>query len=181
MRFLKTVLILQVVTLIISLFLNVDGWLFWGKKGNNNDCTKLDGAYPYYFGTTDLSCVIIQSLKRGKRSAPARGTLDLSHRFIEYRGNYYDLLSNSKVAISKSRLWGDSCSGSKEASPAGYSELSSECIEGCAKNYKCKYGSYNLLTNNCHHLANRLSEVLCRRGTTCPAWCEGSCNDAVYI
>ncbi|XP_061194201.1 uncharacterized protein LOC133202400 [Saccostrea echinata] len=170
---------LTIFTLIFASFLDVDGWWVWGKEGNNNGCSKRDGAYPYYFGTTDLLCVIMESLKRGKRSAPSRGTLDLSHRFIEYRGNYYDFLSNSKVSISKTRLWGDSCSGKKEASPAGYSELSPECIKGCARNYKCKYGSYNLLTNSCHHLANRLSKVLCRRGTTCPDWCTGSCNDVV--
>ncbi|XP_061194447.1 uncharacterized protein LOC133202616 [Saccostrea echinata] len=114
-------------TLIFPLLLYVDGWWMWGKE-ENDGCSKRDGAYPYYFGTTDLVCVIIESRKRGKRSAPSRGTSDLSHRFIEYRGNYYDFLSNSKVAISKTRLWGNSCSGKKEASPAGYSELSPECI-----------------------------------------------------
>ena len=70
------------------------------------------------------------------------------------------------------------CSSRKERYPAGYSRLSLSCIEGCARNYRCRYGKYNFWSNNCHKFANRLSAVLCTTGTTCPSWCLGSCNYA---
>ncbi|XP_061194585.1 uncharacterized protein LOC133202729 [Saccostrea echinata] len=161
-----------------TLFVDVSciGWLM---KGDSRGCPYRGGAHTYYFGTTHLMC-IIQHRNRGKRGAPWRGPWTTDHRFIEYRGYYYDFQTNSKVSIARSRLRGDVCPGAKETSPAGYSEVSLDCIEGCAKNYRCRYGYYNFLFNNCHHFANRLSEVLCRRGTACPGWCRGSCNDVEY-
>ncbi|XP_061194332.1 uncharacterized protein LOC133202508 [Saccostrea echinata] len=144
-------------------------------------CPYRDGTHPYYFGTTHLRCIYQHSKgKRRKRSAPSRWTYSPTHRFIEYRGYFYDFQTSSKVSIAKSRLSGDVCPGAKEKFPAGYSELSSDCIEGCAKNYRCTYGNYSLWSNNCHIFANRLSEVLCRRGTRCPDWCKGSCDDVEY-
>ncbi|XP_048747006.1 uncharacterized protein LOC125659389 [Ostrea edulis] len=162
-----------------ALFVGVNGWWMWGKKGKDKRCPKRNGAQPYYFGSTNLKCMIKEG-KKGKRSAPARGIWDLKHRFIEYRGHYFDFLDNSKVYISKRRLQWRKCSGGKEGSPAGHSELSLNCIIGCAKNYKCRYGKYRFLKNNCNKFANRLSKVLCRRGKKCPSWCEGSCNNVVY-
>uniref|UniRef100_K1RWS8 Uncharacterized protein n=1 Tax=Magallana gigas TaxID=29159 RepID=K1RWS8_MAGGI len=86
---------------------------------------------------------------------------------------------NSKASISTQRQAASRCSGGRENLPAGYSKLSLDCIKGCARNYRCHFGSYSLLGNNCHKFANRLSEVLCTRGTSCPSWCLGSCKDAV--
>ncbi|XP_078312677.1 uncharacterized protein LOC144619171 [Crassostrea virginica] len=115
----------------------------------------------------------------GKRDAPARGTWDLSHRFIYYQGYYFEFLDDSNAYISTHRQAGHRCSGGTESSPAGYSYLSLDCIKGCARNYRCRFGTYSLLGNNCHKFANRLSEVLCTSGHTCPSWCLGHCNNAV--
>ncbi|XP_062573574.1 uncharacterized protein LOC134235455 [Saccostrea cucullata] len=173
MHFLTTVFILA-----CALFLNVSGFYYNTLFGSDEECPKRDGAHQYYFGYTNLGC-LVHHFHIGKRSAPSRWTYP-THRFIEYKGYFYDFQMNSKVSIAKSRLSGDECSGAKEASPAGYSELSTDCIEGCAKNYACKFGNYSALFNNCHHFANHLSEVLCRKGTTCPDWCKGSCDDVEY-
>ncbi|XP_062573537.1 uncharacterized protein LOC134235426 [Saccostrea cucullata] len=161
-----------------TLLLNVSCLYGWFFEKYEDECPDRDGAHQYYFGTTNLFCLLQHRL--GRRSVPSRRTFIPTHRFIEYRGYYYDFQMNSKVSIAKSRLSGDECSGAKEESPAGHSELSTDCIEGCAKNYRCHFGNYSLLLNNCHHFANRLSKVLCRRGTTCPEWCTGSCDDVEY-
>lgn len=89
------------------------------------------------------------------------------------------IIGNSYAYYSRQRLMGHKCKGKMEKSPAGYSELSVKCIKGCAKNYRCSFGKYHLLRNNCHKFANRLSAALCRKGRTCPAWCQGSCNHAI--
>ncbi|XP_011421702.1 uncharacterized protein [Magallana gigas] len=162
--------LLVVVFVLLS---EADAWWVFGG-GSSSQCPSRGGASPYYFGTTNLFCMA------GKRGAPARGTWALSHRFIYYKGYYFEFLSSSKASISTQRQAAGRCSGGRESSPAGYSELSLECIKGCAKNYRCHFGTYSLLGNNCHKFANRLSEVLCTRGTSCPSWCQGSCNDAVY-
>ena len=58
-------------------------------------------------------------------------------------------------------------------------QVSISCLKGCARNYRCRFGDYNLLDNNCHYFASRLSFVLCKvRKGYCPTWCLGSCNDA---
>eukprot|EP00105_Crassostrea_gigas_P005513 XP_011419147.1 PREDICTED: uncharacterized protein LOC105322243 [Crassostrea gigas] len=168
--------LLTVAILVIAMFCdNADAW-WWRKYKKNKQCGKRGGASPYYFGTTNLGCMM--KYGKGKRRAPWRSTIALTHRFIYYKGFYFEFMSNSYAYYSRQRYKGDKCSGKMERSPAGYSELSVECIKGCAKNYRCKFGKYRLIRNNCHKFANRLSAVLCRKGTTCPFWCQGSCNHA---
>lgn len=104
--------------------------------------------------------------------------LSLQIVFKYYDRNLIIIIGNSYAYYSRQRYMGHKCSGKMERSPAGYSELSVQCIKGCAKNYRCKFGKYRLFRNNCHKFANRLSAVLCRKGTTCPFWCQGSCNHA---
>ncbi|XP_061194329.1 uncharacterized protein LOC133202505 [Saccostrea echinata] len=168
----------QIFIVICVLFLQADAWWvrrWWGRNGNSRGCPARYGASPYYFGTTNLNCI---SSKKGKRGAPTRGRLSYIHRFIYYRGKYFDFIGKSVVVISNRRLEGHRCSGGREGSPAGYSTVSLSCIEGCARNYRCQYGSYGLFTNNCHDFANRMSKILCKRGSSCPTWCRGSCNHA---
>ena len=93
---------------------------------------------------------------------------------------FLSMQGDSYATIARQR-YGGKCSGSTESSPAGYSYLSADCIKGCARNYRCKFGTYSALSNNCHKFANRLSEVLCTSGHTCPSWCLGSCNYARVI
>ena len=51
---------------------------------------------PYYFGTTDLFCLVS---KKGKRSAPSRSTLDLTHRFIYYKGFYFEFFGKNLLNV----------------------------------------------------------------------------------
>lgn len=55
--------------------------------------TTLGSASPYYFGTTNLACMI--SGKR-KRRAPSRGVLEYTHRFIYYQGYYFEFSNRGK-------------------------------------------------------------------------------------
>ncbi|XP_062599386.1 uncharacterized protein LOC134260877 [Saccostrea cucullata] len=111
-----------------------------------------------------------KSGKKGKRSAPMRGTWDYTPRFIYYRGKYLEF-TGSGSRSGYSRL-DEHCRGKTERYPAGYSYLSLDCIERCVRRYENEYGRYDLVSNNCHNFANRMSEVLCRRGYQCPSWCN---------
>lgn len=154
---------------------------------------------PYYFGTSDLACVstkgrlhlIKRSVKmesennRTKRAAPQRHTMSPTHRWIYFRGNFFEwgtdagsktrlfgLLNDAKSYSVKSVLPfnGEKCDWMMEPVPAGYSSVSLECIVGCTVNYKTLTGDYSLLNNNCHHFANTISMVLC--SNICPDWCQ---------
>lgn len=54
----------------------------------------LESASPYYFGTTDLTCMMRSD--RRKREIPQRSKLLWAHRFIYYKGYYFEFGSNSK-------------------------------------------------------------------------------------
>ncbi|XP_078311626.1 uncharacterized protein LOC111134274 [Crassostrea virginica] len=162
--------LLMLFSVTCALFCETNAWFWWGSR-SHDQCPRSGGASPYYFGTTSLWC-----LSKGKRGAPSRSTWSLTHRFIYYKDFYFEFLGNSNAVIGTSARDSHRCSSSREGSPAGYSRLSLDCIKGCARNYRCRYGKYNLLWNNCHHFTNRFSAVLCTTGTTCPSWCLGSCN-----
>ena len=51
------------------------------------------GASPYYFGTTNLWCM----RKKGKRGAPSRNTWAVIHRFIYYKGYYFEYIGRNLV------------------------------------------------------------------------------------
>uniref|UniRef100_K1RG99 Uncharacterized protein n=1 Tax=Magallana gigas TaxID=29159 RepID=K1RG99_MAGGI len=68
---------------------------------------------------------------------------------------------NSKAYIATHRQASNRCSGGRENSPAGYSQLGVDCIKGCARNYRCHFGHYGLLSNNCHKFANLRPGVIC--------------------
>lgn len=144
----------------------LDAWWLVGKNGNNRQCPRRGSASPYYFGTTNLACMI--NGKR-KRRAPSRGVWEYTHRFIYYQGYYFEF-SNRGIFVHRNRIDSHRCSGGTESSPAGYSYLDVECIKSCAHSYRHNFGNYNFLSNNCHHFANKLSEVLCTR-SSCPSWC----------
>ncbi|OPL21646.1 hypothetical protein AM593_07058, partial [Mytilus galloprovincialis] len=66
------------------------GW-WWSKP--KYGCSDPSKGYPYYFGTTALFCMT----KKGKRAAPSRGTKDLNHRWILYRGYFFERLNGRDV------------------------------------------------------------------------------------
>lgn len=173
-RFTSSVFLAVVALVLLS---KSDAWWLIGKNGNNDLCRWTSGTSSYYFGTTDLPGGSSSSGKgRKKRSYPSRGIWEMTHRFIYYKGFYFEFFDDSTARISNRHVC-PSCPGSFENSPAGYSEVSVSCIKGCARNYRCTFGTYNFLDNNCHHFANELSKVLCTR-ISCPAWCLGNCNHA---
>lgn len=68
-------------------------------------------------------------------------------------------------------LW-PHCDAELDDDPAGYSSLEVDCVLKCARKYVQRKGTYNALTNNCHHFANMLSLLLCTvEEGYCWTWC----------
>jgi hypothetical protein len=137
------------------------------------DQSTLTGQdHPYWFGKTDLKCLMRSGRKKGKRGAPHKYTLACKHRWIKYCGHYFEFLGRGKLIYSSSSTDGaGSCSQSQESQAAGYSVLSVDCIKRCTRSYEEEFGDYNFLLNNFHHFANRLSDILCRKSSY-PNWCN---------
>ena len=132
--------------------------------------------YPYWFGKTNLSCLIGLGKGRGKRGVPERFELALDHRWIKYRGHYFEILGPGYLRVSSiSPLGAGSCSQRQESRVAGYGVLSVDCIKRCTRSYENTFGRYNVLSNNCHRFANRISRVLCQ-DSSCPSWCNWRCR-----
>ena len=128
--------------------------------------------YPYWFGKTNLNCLMRYGKKRRKRGVPHRYELALTHRWIKYRDHYFELIGpGSAFASSNSPYGAESCSTRQEGRVAGYGVLSVDCIERCTRRYEDRYGRYSLLSNNCHRFANRISKLLCTE-SSCPSWCN---------
>ena len=166
------------ITFVILAVLITDSNGFWFRRSHcgtwfrhrpctAGKCSDPSRGRPYYFGTTSLWCMV-----KGKREAsPSRPTWTLKHRWIQYGGHYFERLkSQGDVYRYGSPSDSSHCSTKRESKPAGYSNLSIDCLKRCTDNYKKKYGSYHWLNNNCHDFANRFSDMLCSR-TTCPSWC----------
>lgn len=128
-------------------------------------------GYGFYFGTTNLAC-----FNRGKRS-PSISTIRLTHRYLYYRGYYYEwtgLIGKSAGKTEGRTLIGTSprrsyCNSETDYPAAGYGVLSTECVKGCARYYQAAYYFHGLY-NNCHHFANWLADILCTR-SSCPFNC----------
>ncbi|XP_063410305.1 uncharacterized protein LOC134693421 [Mytilus trossulus] len=157
-------LTLTIIFLVLAVLVTGSNGWWWSKP--KYGCLDPSRGDPYYFGTTDLFCMT----KTGKRDAPSRYTKAISHRWILYKGHYFERLSNGDFTTKGHSQESDKCKTHRESTPAGYSSLSVDCIARCTKNYKRKYGSYGWWGNNCHIYANRISEILCNK-TTCPSWC----------
>ncbi|XP_048740595.1 uncharacterized protein LOC125654645 [Ostrea edulis] len=159
----------------------------------------LDGESPYFFGTSDLACVTTKGRfhlivkrsvqmnserNRTRRAAQTRHVFSPTHRWIYYKGMFYEwgtdggtktrlfgFLNDAKSYSIKTGLpyKGETCDWLMESMPAGYSSVSVECLMGCTANYWTVSGDYNILQNNCHHFANTISNILC--SNICPEWC----------
>uniref|UniRef100_A0A194ALC9 Uncharacterized protein n=1 Tax=Pinctada fucata TaxID=50426 RepID=A0A194ALC9_PINFU len=166
-----SVITICVVAVILAMVYHSDA-RWWRKR---YPCSKKTSraAKPYYFGKTNLWCMMKYG-KKGKRSAPKRHNLwSLSHSFIYYDGWYFEFgVGKTHKAVYNTRaVKSNRCKSRRDKKPAGYSTLSVECLKKCTKNYKGKYGKYRLLTHNCHHFANRISNILCN-WKSCPSWCK---------
>ncbi|XP_063409616.1 uncharacterized protein LOC134692912 [Mytilus trossulus] len=164
---------------LVVLVTNSFGWLWRRSRRNRcgtwlrhrpctaSKCSDPSRGKPFYFGTTRLFC-----MAKGKRgSSPSRPTWALKHRWIEYNGHFFERLKNGgDIFSSDAPKDSNKCSSRRESRPAGYSSLSIDCMKRCTNKYRQRYGSYRLLSNNCHHFANRFSDILCS-SSTCPSWC----------
>lgn len=137
----------------------------WWNSDSTDYCPEWESASPYYFGTTDLTFMMTE---RRKRELQQRSERLWAHRFIYYKGYYFEFGSNT-AHIGTNRSY-NHCYGAVESTPAGYSTMSLDCIKKCTSHYRCYFGDYHLLDNNCHVFANRLSQVLCFK-KQCPNWC----------
>lgn len=116
--------------------------------------------------------------RRRRRSIPSVYTMMLTHRWLKYRGVYFEFGTNALDPEAKNRISiqpflpneGENCSYDKNPDVAGYSRLSVSCIASCTRRYPKVFGEYSLLTNNCHVFVNKMVEVLCNF-EKCPDWC----------
>ena len=121
-----------------------------------------NSAHPngYFFGTQNLRCVT-GSGRKSRSVPPTRFGLALSHRLVYYRNAVYEL-HPSGVHTRNSPNWEAArrCPVTWEASPAGTSTCSSQALTIYTNRYINIYDRYNVLTNNCHDFANRLSAYI---------------------
>jgi len=101
---------------------------------------------------------------RVRRSVPskalARYNLETVHRMLAYKGMVYEWgVAGSAWSISTSPYYPD-CQTTWEEEPAGTSYCESQNLVTFTESYSMTYGNYELLTNNCHHYANRIVALL---------------------
>ncbi|XP_078685912.1 uncharacterized protein LOC144918761 [Branchiostoma floridae x Branchiostoma belcheri] len=114
------------------------------------------GSVPFFHGTTRLS--------RRRRGVDTVWQWSLSHRVLLFRGEVFEWGVGAsrwadKVAWEGRRCPSD-CAVTWTKSPAGYSSCTRAKAELFTRQYKSRYGSYNLYTNNCHYFVNRLMKYL---------------------
>ncbi|CAG2215300.1 unnamed protein product [Mytilus edulis] len=143
-----------------------------GCNRSSEECFGSSRGYGFYFGTTNLDC-----FNRGKRS-PSISTIRLTHRYLYYRGFFYEWMgvggkttgSTKGITSIGTSARRSHCNSETDNTAAGYGVLSTECIKGCARFFQVAY-DFNGLSNNCHHFANWLADILCTR-STCPFNCQ---------
>ncbi|XP_066302974.1 uncharacterized protein [Branchiostoma lanceolatum] len=131
--------------------------------GINEDTTCYDHpqsspnavSAPFYHGTTPLSL---------RRSVDEVATLLPMHRVIIFRNMVFEwgVGANDfadKVAWEGVREPSD-CSVSWSGSAAGSSSCTLQQATDFSRGYKTRYGSYDLISNNCHLYVNRMMNYL---------------------
>ncbi|XP_063448936.1 uncharacterized protein LOC134728300 [Mytilus trossulus] len=132
-------------------------------RRNKEDCFGSSAGYGFQFGTQDLACV------KGKRKrSPSREELRIAHRYIKYRGVYYEFFDGGATYNTSPHR--SNCRAGTESYASGYGVLSTECVKRCARHYG-NVRPYNVFTRNCHHFANWLADILCRE-SSCPSYCQ---------
>lgn len=128
----------------------------------------------FWFGTQSLFCInsktgflphlskrsIIHQDPSPTFAFPSRSNLRYVHRLLFYRGMTFEW----GTGVQGHHLgYGASvrdCSVTWERSPAGESHCPVSKVTNFTLGYRNRFGPYNLLTNNCHHFANRISKLL---------------------
>jgi len=100
-------------------------------------------------------------VRRSVTSRPmARYNLDTAHRILAYKGMVYEWgLAPNTYSILPTPYYPD-CQTTWEEEPAGTSLCESQNLVTYTESYRTTYGNYDLLTNNCHHYANRIVALL---------------------
>ncbi|XP_019630517.1 PREDICTED: uncharacterized protein LOC109474615 [Branchiostoma belcheri] len=119
----------------------------------------------FYHGTTPLSL--------RKRAVVEVGTLVPLHRVLIFRNMVFEWGVGAdnfedKIAWEGYRVPSD-CSVSWSHSAAGESGCSLQQAIDFSRGYKTRYGSYDLLSNNCHLYVNRMMNYLDSGCTRYPA------------
>lgn len=130
----------------------------------------------FWFGTQSLLCMnaklgsLPDQRRIHRRSVvsssssgfPTRSSLRYVHRLVFYRGltfewgtgtRGYHFDRNGAVSVRD-------CDVTWERRPAGESDCPVSRVVDFTLRYRSRFGPYNLLTNNCHHFANRVSKLL---------------------
>ena len=107
----------------------------------------------YYYGSTSL-----WGGKKGKR-AIVRNTWTLRHSLLQFRGKIFEWGLGKSKTYSMTRALGD-CKIRWSWGRKGESRCLLSDAENWTRRYRSNYGSYKLLSNNCHHFVNRLGRYL---------------------
>lgn len=115
----------------------------------------------YFFGTQSLTCVVWNNLWKKDSIPPDRFTLAPKHRLIYYRNAVYEF-GPSGVTTHNLPDWQDArkCPVKWDSAPASTSNCSVQSLKNVLAGYIGRYGKYNVVTNNCHKFANRVSAFL---------------------
>ncbi|XP_066295362.1 uncharacterized protein [Branchiostoma lanceolatum] len=113
------------------------------------------GSAPFFHGTTPLF---------RRRRDVSEVFICLAHRVLMFRGEVFEwgvgASAWSRMVAWEGRRCPSDCAVSWTRSAAGHSTCTREQAEFFAREYKSRYGSYNLITNNCHIFVNRLMNYL---------------------
>lgn len=93
-------------------------------------------------------------------SAPDRNSLRYIHSLVYYKDTVFEWGTGVRGCH-----WGPTasvtdCPVTWEPSPAGRGRCHVDVLVNYTRLYRNRFGPYHLLTNNCHHFANRVSALL---------------------
>lgn len=91
---------------------------------------------------------------------PSRYSLLYKHRLIFYRGTTFEWGTGVQGHHVGDGASVRDCPVTWERLPAGESHCPVSKVVNFTSSYRGRFGPYNLLTNNCHHFANRVSKLL---------------------
>ncbi|XP_035685006.1 uncharacterized protein LOC118421667 [Branchiostoma floridae] len=111
------------------------------------------GSAPFLHGRSPL-------FRRRRRGVRPVFQWSPVHRVLLFRGEVFEWGVGSKKESWEGLRCPSDCAVTWRKSAAGYSTCTREQAEFFAREYKSRYGSYRLFTNNCHFFVNRLMRYL---------------------
>lgn len=139
-------------------------------------CLLVAGASdpaPFFWGFTTPSWCLGERQVVANAKVPYVCPWDfLHHSWLLFRGSYFEFIGDSNggtVFANETAPFASHRCKHGIHKKGGYSALGLTCLMQCSKHYELKYGSYNLLTNNCHFYVRRMMQIL--DSNKCPEWC----------